>query len=401
MNLFFILLLLPLKLTSGYHDDDLFAGNRYYGDDEEYWSDDYDFYNDFSGDGEFFQTVSVENLRRDLFTNYSKNIRPVINYDDAVELRYGIEIVSLDYFDQKAESIELNLNMIFRWTDEYLSWNLFEYGIDYISVDKSEIWTPDVEMYNAGSQPVDYDSRGAMKLYFTGDVIWVRPIRYQFSCKLDLRRFPYDTQTCTMLFGSWKFSKEFFNLEPFSELAEFSNISVSEDFYHNEWAIANISCTHTDIEYLCCPGQLWPNSEFSITLERSYHKYLVVMIMSFVLILTGLTVALMSVKFYRRFYILVFVPLTIIWLQVYIADKIPIVEYSTTLEQYLVMCFTVTMLCTFESGIIYNLINWGDPKVSNYIKANFKYIEYFDLIFRGSVIFSFIVTSIIYLSNST
>ena len=74
MKLFFILLLLPLKLTSGYHDDDLFAGNRYYEDDEEYWSDNYDFYNDFSGDGEFYQTVSVENLRRDLFTNYSKNI---------------------------------------------------------------------------------------------------------------------------------------------------------------------------------------------------------------------------------------------------------------------------------------------------------------------------------------
>ena len=82
---------------------------------------------------------------------------------------------------------------------------------------------------------------------------------------------------------------------------------------------------HEDIEYLCCPGQLWPNTEFSVTLKRSYHKYLEVMIMSFVLILTGLTVALMSVKFYRRFYILVFVPLTIIWLQVYIADKIPIV----------------------------------------------------------------------------
>ena len=69
-----------------------------------------------------------------------------------LELHYGIEIVSLDYFDQKAESIELNINMIYSWTDEYLRWNIFEYGIDYISVDKSEIWTPDVELYN-GSQP--------------------------------------------------------------------------------------------------------------------------------------------------------------------------------------------------------------------------------------------------------
>ena len=189
-------------------------------------------------------------------------------------------------------------------------------------------------------------------------------------------------------------------MRPFND-EEFRNISVSENFYHNEWEITETNCTHEDIEYLCCPGQLWPNTEFTVTLKRSYHKYLVVMIMSFVLILTGLTVALMSVKFYRRFYILVFVPLTIIWLQVYIADKIPIVEYSTTLERFLVMCFTVTMLCTFESGIIYNLINAGDQNIRNYIKTKSKWVKTFDLFFRVSVILSFIIGSIIYMTNST
>ena len=104
-------------------------------------------------------------------------------------------------------------------------------------------------------------------------------------------------------------------MEPFTHNDEFSNISVSENFYHNEWATPRIMYTY-GYRIFMLSDQLWPNSEFSITLERSYHKYLVVMIMSFVLILTGLTVALTSVKFYRRFYILVFVPLTIIWLQV-------------------------------------------------------------------------------------
>ncbi len=392
--------LLFLLLSSGYHDDDDRFPGVFYGEDDDYYNFYYD--NDYgSGDDYFLQVKNVENLRRNLFLNYSLDTRPVIDYSDSVDLQYGIEIVSLDYFDQKAESIELNINMIFTWRDEYLNWDIFEYGIDYISVDKSEIWTPDVELYNAGSQPVVYDQTGSMKLYFTGDVLWMRPIRYQFSCKLNLHNFPYDSQTCSMLFGSWKFSKASFNMYPFSEYDMFSNISVSRDFYHNEWEITNTSCTHEDIEYLCCPGELWPNTDFSITLKRSYHKYLVVMIMSFVLILTGLTVALMSVKFYRRFYILVFVPLTIIWLQVYIADKIPIVEYSTTLEQYLVMCFTVTMLCTFESGIIYNLINAHDLKIREYIQKNAKKVKIFDFFFRTGVILSFIIGSIIYMSNST
>ena len=94
-------------------------------------------------------------------------------------------------------------------------------------MDKSEIWTPDVELYNAGSQPVVYDQTGGMKLYYTGEVLWIRPIRYQFSCKLNLRDFPYDSQTCTMLFGSWKFSKDSFDMRPFND-EEFRNISMSE-----------------------------------------------------------------------------------------------------------------------------------------------------------------------------
>ena len=95
-------------------------------------------------------------------------------------------------------------------------------------------------------------------------------------------------------------------------------------------------------------------------------------------------------------------PLTIIWPQVYIADKIPIVEYATTLEQFLVMCFTVTMLCTFESGIIYNLLNSSDSKIITFIETNIsKGIKLFDLFFRTGVILSFIIGSIIYMTNST
>jgi nicotinic acetylcholine receptor, invertebrate len=366
---------------------------------DDYYYYDYDY---GSGDESQWEQIinrnnEVASLRENLFTNYSSDIRPVIDYYDSVNLEYGIEVVSLDYFDQKAESIEFNLNMIFRWNDEYLNWDLEQYKVEYISVSESDIWTPDVELYNAGSKPVVYDQKGGMKLYSNGDIMWIRPIRYQFSCKLDLHNFPYDTQSCSMLFGSWKFSKQYFDMKPFSEVDDYLNISVSDDFYHNEWEITEVSCKHEDIEYLCCPGDLWPNSEFTVTLQRSYHKYLVVMVMCLVLVLSGLTVVLMSVKLYRRFYILVFIPLTVIWLQVYIADKIPVLEYSTKLEQYLVMCFTIIMLCTFESGIIYNALTSD----INVIKKYLDHIKYFDLFFRTGVIISFVISAIIYISNRT
>ena len=78
MNLFFLL------ISFCYHDRDSFAG-VIWGDDDEYYlnDDNYNFYTDDdygSGDDDFFQVRNVENLRRNLFTGYDKNTRPIIDY---------------------------------------------------------------------------------------------------------------------------------------------------------------------------------------------------------------------------------------------------------------------------------------------------------------------------------
>ena len=52
------------------------------------------------------------------------------------------------------------------------------------------------------------------------------------------------------------------------------NISISDDFSHNEWNIIDVNVTHTDVEYLCCPGEYYPNtfsrsaSEFDLQLQQ-------------------------------------------------------------------------------------------------------------------------------------
>ena len=49
------------------------------------------------------------------------------------------------------------------------------------------------------------------------------------------------------------------------------NFSISPDFSHNEWKIKSIEVSHTDNEYKCCPGDLWPNSIYSIKLKRNFN----------------------------------------------------------------------------------------------------------------------------------
>lgn len=308
--------------------------------------------------------IDESGLRYFLFRDYSNVSIPVLNNSDNVLLKYGIQIESLEYFDQKGENIKFNMLITQTWVDEFLTWKIFDDDDNFaynnnpevISVLSYEVWKPDLELYNAAEEPTIYDETGAMKLFNDGRLLYIRPTKYSFSCKLDLNDFPFDTQTCSMTFGSWKYSKKSLDLRPFNEYDHFPNISINEDFSHNEWNIIDVNVTHTDVEYLCCPGDYYPNSVFTITLKRNPTKYTIVILMTVFITIGDFIVLLLPSDNYRRTFILVFIPLTLIWLQIHIANKIPVIEYSTLMEKILFSCFVINILNAFESGVLFNLI---------------------------------------------
>ena len=79
-----------------------------------------------------------------------------------------------------------------------------------------------------------------------------------------------------------------------------------------------------------------------INLERKFSSYINNMIMIAILTATAIVISLFDPSLYRRTFVLVFIPLSIIWIQMDIADKIPVIEYRTTLENYYMLCFAIT-----------------------------------------------------------
>lgn len=310
-----------------------------------------------------------------LFDNYNNTNRPVKNYDNTVHLNYGVEIYSLNYFNQKAERIEFNLLINEIWMDEYLTWNIEEYNRAFIEVNSKYIWKPDIELYNSGKSPFLFSGDDAtVKINNNGLVLWSKFITYSFSCSLNLQDFPFDIQKCTLLFGSWKHSNATLDLKPFNTQSLFKNISIYEGFSHNEWDIIGTEVKHTDVVYLCCPDEFYPNTEFTIQLKRKSMKYIIVMLFASFITLTGICVSFMNIKNYKRAFVLVFIPLSIIWLQIYIADKIPVIEYSTLIERFFLTCFITTMCLALESVGLYCLYT------EQYLPKKFLDIKYDNLI---------------------
>ncbi len=54
------------------------------------------------------------------------------------------------------------------------------------------------------AQPEEYQSVLAV-VYYSGEVLYTPAARFNVLCPLDLRRFPFDSQTCALKFGSWTY----------------------------------------------------------------------------------------------------------------------------------------------------------------------------------------------------
>ena len=92
--------------------------------------------------------------------------------------------------------------------------------------------------------------------------------------------------------------------------------------------------------------------------------------MSICITLSALCINLLKVHTYYRTYILVFLPLTLIWLQIHTSSKIPVIEESTKLENLIMCCFFTTIISCFESGILYCIINNKYLTLLKYYKLN-------------------------------
>lgn len=316
--------------------------------------------------------IEIE-LREKLFQNYNPQNRPLLNFNESVTTTFGVEVISLEEFDQVGEKVKFNFQMKFSWYDEFIRWNRSQYNFNYLNIKPELIWRPDLELYNSANKPEKINGEGFLKVWYSGQVYWNIPIMYDYSCPLSLSDFPFDTQKCIMTFGSWKQSQNYLNISThrlnlpnslvhyktkkkkvMNPIVLFPPVKFN-NFKHNEWNILRMEYLNKNLEYLCCPGELWTITEISIIMERHYHKYMVVIIMTFFITCSSLVVSSILVERYIRTYLLVFIPLSIIWLQLYISSKIPVIEYSTKMENFIQVSFYICMISTIYSGIMYNI----------------------------------------------
>ncbi|XP_052784333.1 acetylcholine receptor subunit beta-type unc-29-like [Mya arenaria] len=144
----------------------------------------------------------VQRLVNSKKLDYNKMFRPILNQSNAINIYTGLDLVSIQEFNEVEEKISYTGLLYLYWRDELFTWNPSEYGdLKDFYIGVNEIWVPQLMNVNAVKEidklsqdwhSVQAQSNGFM-LYIIADI-------FTSSCAFDVTYYPWDEQVCSFHF---------------------------------------------------------------------------------------------------------------------------------------------------------------------------------------------------------
>ncbi|XP_067652533.1 acetylcholine receptor subunit alpha-type acr-16-like [Haliotis asinina] len=190
----------------------------------------------------------VKQLKEEIFNGYDVYIRPVHNQSEAVTVDMRFALITIAYLDLKIQKLKWYGVLSLRWYDRILSWNASEYGgLDFITVPQTNIWRPDYIVDNAVSHTMGPGAQDTLvHIESSGLVTWEPGIVSETSCKIDIRKYPFDSQTCSFIFIPWMTTSRFLNTT-----SRLNGIDMTTFLPHGEFTIgeSTVHCKHIHVEF--------------------------------------------------------------------------------------------------------------------------------------------------------
>lgn len=144
-----------------------------------------------------------DRLYNDLMKDFNKYVRPTEVSPVTVNVTFFL--VGIKEFDEVNGMFSVTGFFQVTWQDSRLRWNSSDYGdLQTLELPERKTWIPNISLLNPyvrveriakGVSPVRYSSSG-IAVWLPGDVLSSR-------CEVDVTKYPFDTQTCRLLFGCW------------------------------------------------------------------------------------------------------------------------------------------------------------------------------------------------------
>jgi len=192
-------------------------------------------------------TEAERRLRQDLFSNYSADLRPVVNDSDPVVVYLYIEPTQLLQINENEQFFEVSGWFAQVWQDKQLSWNVSDHNnLGRISVKPDLLWWPDISLdwfiHDGNTDHGGRLNQLKSKVVLTSDGMldWYSRTSLKVGAVIDVYQFPYDSQECGLSF--WCCASEV-------DLRVSNDSINTESFQHTlKWDLIE-SWTHSEVQY--------------------------------------------------------------------------------------------------------------------------------------------------------
>ncbi|KAL3842254.1 hypothetical protein ACJMK2_020288 [Sinanodonta woodiana] len=186
-----------------------------------------------------------------LFRNYNRDVRPVVNVTQAIEVR--VEITPIMLVDMNVIDQVLTMDVWFTldWKDAILKWDpeMFDNQRSLV-IPARKIWQPDIALFNNAAENKRHLTRGesgdTCVVNNDGTVFCVWPIRLKSQCPMSSSP-EESSRMCNMKFASWGHNGFQINTVLRSE-----EIDQTQYVPNGIWNIEHINATRSETYYPCC-----------------------------------------------------------------------------------------------------------------------------------------------------
>ena len=328
----------------------------------------------------FNYTYHASRLFNDLMLNYVKQVAPTsirrVSYSSAgTDVQMQLRLFKLRTVSTSEGIMELRVWWRLWWTDLRLSWNPDDYGgitsirvkaADHTKPEASDIWLPDVQVYNAAMGSHSTMDPSDALVSSIGQVHWSRPGNLRVLCRFSgLIMFPIGEFSCPIEIGGWLNGGEVQGLSSADQTvtdqpgcADIASGHADETGKgsYQEVRLVKVECEEHVYSYPCCPTNPFPVLKYRIYLKRATSFFVfTTMVPSTLFTILSFTPFFMSFEAGERLSVGVTLVLTIEISRAALVSTLPICGEWLWLEILFFVNLIFTVAAFLESCLVIGL----------------------------------------------
>ncbi|XP_005093758.1 neuronal acetylcholine receptor subunit alpha-7 isoform X2 [Aplysia californica] len=139
-------------------------------------------------------------LYADILKPFDIRIRPLKNQSEPITVYFQMFLLNILNIDEVTQQVDLNAWINFSWVDELRTWDPSDYDrVSLIHPMPLDTWRPRILVSNSvAKRDLFEDDYTPLYISSDGRSKWFPGTIFSISCDIDIRHYPFDSQTCTM-----------------------------------------------------------------------------------------------------------------------------------------------------------------------------------------------------------